>query len=607
MHRLDATRHRRDSGFSFVELLAALAILALLAAVAIPVTLTQRDAGNEAIAKQDLTLAVAEIDTLIDTWNGIPPAQIAIATQGTTWTATQGNTPVATGPVSANTSITGTIWTDGSYALLSTRSGSDSNWLYRSDTEAVTNASALPTAALGSNGTAPSSSAATAPEAPATVDATSTTAGTVTVTWAEVAQATSYIVRIDGVAPATIPAGTLTATLAGAPAGSVEVTVFALNGTTQSPGTNTTVNVAATTTDTGTRPIWTNLPISAGWANWVESNQGATQPLFNTAGYTKVRGIVKLKGTLVSTTGTATALGTLPPGYRPDYDLTFAATSTAGSSTIRINRTGEVFLLSAITAGSFISLDSIIFPAAGTATWTTVTTFGSGFAAVGTAAAATGPGPVRYWKDPDGLVWLGGAVSVTGTPVDNATIFTLPTGSRSWSEAHLRASGYTSAATPAPLYATIGAVSAGSVRWKAGSPTGGSRVSLDGAIIITADANNATNSATGLQWTRFATYAGTTAWTNYNAASFTTGAYAVTSSGMVILQGLLATGTTGSPARIQYLPPQLATAGRQIRAAVSNNAHARLDIEWGAGSTAIGPYLGTTWFSLDGHAWFPAG
>jgi prepilin-type N-terminal cleavage/methylation domain-containing protein len=136
----------KSEGFSLPEILVVVAIIGILAAIAVPVSMSQQSKAYEASIKSDLTSAAAVIENQLINWRGAPPGDLNIchsspvypsATVAPTntcneleWKATlqsNGNatSPPLQGKVSPGVVVQGRISSDGSYCLdgSSTRSG----------------------------------------------------------------------------------------------------------------------------------------------------------------------------------------------------------------------------------------------------------------------------------------------------------------------------------------------------------------------------------------------------------------------------------------------------------------------------------------------------
>lgn len=235
--------NQTERGFTLTELLVVIAIIGLLGAIAIPSALNQRTRVVESAMKSDLLSAATSLDTLLSSWRGVPPAEVAIATSGENWSAVPAGLPTATtGRVSSGgNKIQGTIWTDGSYCIAATNTDStNASFIYRSDTKSVVSGT-CPTTALGGTTSNPSSTAIDLPPAPTGLVATSATDNTVAVNWNAVSGASSYTVSIVGRTSREVV--TTSTTFTGVAPGTVTVIVYAKNGNGSGPGASTTVAV----------------------------------------------------------------------------------------------------------------------------------------------------------------------------------------------------------------------------------------------------------------------------------------------------------------------------------------------------------------------------
>lgn len=234
---------RSERGFTLTELLVVIAIIGLLGAIAIPSALNQRTRVAESTMKSDLLSTAANLDTLLASWRGVPPAEVTITTTGENWSAVPAGLPTATtGRVSGGgNSVSGTIWTDGSYCIRATNTGSTgASYIYRSDTKSVVSGT-CPTTALGGTSSTPASSALNLPSTPTNVVATSTTDNTVTVNWNAVSGASSYTVSLVGRTSREVV--TTSTTFTDVAPGTVTVIVYAKNSNGSGPGASATVAV----------------------------------------------------------------------------------------------------------------------------------------------------------------------------------------------------------------------------------------------------------------------------------------------------------------------------------------------------------------------------
>lgn len=158
--------------------------------------------------------------------------------------------------------------------------------------------------------------------------------------------------------------------------------------------------------------------LTAPWANY---RQGQHK-----VGYLKTSaGIVSITG-LIAGGSTSSVPFTLPVGYRPDHDRFYPVIAGGGAGVVRITAAGAVTVTAGAGVSSFTALGAIMFPAAGVATWTPVTSFASGWASYHTIDPAFGV--LSYWRDPLGRVWFDGMPRQTtpGTIGALTTMFTIP-------------------------------------------------------------------------------------------------------------------------------------------------------------------------------------
>lgn len=577
-----------------MELIVVVAIIGVVAAIAIPVTLTQRQTAVDSAQRSSLTVASNAIANQITSWRGSPPAQLTVSTSGGNWLvngpADSNNVSVTyvTGQTTSDTiNLTGTVWTDGSYCLKSASTASPTTFLYRSDTQAITQNSNCPTSGFagGSKLPADATSAANLPGQVTGLSVTGAGNNTVTASWASVSGATGYTIKVTGSAPVKIT--TTTATVSNVPVGTATVTVYATNASGAGPAASTTATVTGSSNVAAYTPLstptWMSLPLITNWTGYVQMNPSGNGGNYAPAQYTKAGGIVQLRGLIQSPVATAagTVIATLPDGYRPDYTSLFPAMIGGNAASyISIDQLGNVTIPVALAANTWFSLENVLFPAAGVANWTSVGASGSGsaFANGWTSYGASTYGPPRFWQDADGFTWLGGVVS-SGTAVDNTNIFTLPAPARAFKEQH-----YVAASNGG--FGGVGARPGDGVNFKNGS---NAWMSLAGVFI-----NTATSQA-NLSWT-IPYYSGTFA--AYNATSFPAPGYTQTSYGLVVLQGL-GNCVVGNQ---YYLPTSMTTNFNNLRIVNSGLAIGRLNENQGGG---IDTGVCTSWFSNDSVGFFP--
>ena len=117
--RIRKSKDENDQGFTLIELLVVIIIIGILAAIAIPVFLNQRQKGWDAQAKSDLkNMATAEETYLTD--NGV-------------YTSTLADLEAVGFKQSDDTTFTSAVGTGGTQYVLTVCSKSASSWSYDSN------------------------------------------------------------------------------------------------------------------------------------------------------------------------------------------------------------------------------------------------------------------------------------------------------------------------------------------------------------------------------------------------------------------------------------------------------------------------------------------
>jgi prepilin-type N-terminal cleavage/methylation domain-containing protein len=124
---------QEDEGFTLIELLVVIIIIGILAAIAIPVFLSQKSKGYEASMKSDLRTAAQDIESA----NVDAQDYTAVKWNGANMTAT-GNPTVVSGQVVGNDTVTLSNGNKldiqsvavGSYCIEATSSKTTAKWYY---------------------------------------------------------------------------------------------------------------------------------------------------------------------------------------------------------------------------------------------------------------------------------------------------------------------------------------------------------------------------------------------------------------------------------------------------------------------------------------------
>lgn len=610
---------RPSGGFTLIEVVIAISIIGVLAAIAVPAVLTMRNTAPAAAQQADLRAVGSELDLLVQRWKGVvPAASVSITGSAGTWTTASN---YASGKLSANSSLAGTLWSDTSYCLVSTNTQTSRTFQLRSDVGQPTETTAAcPALGFADSSGAVSGASSSNLAAPANLTAISTVANTVSASWTAVSGATGYVISITGGSSTSVT--TNSATLSGVTSGSQTVTVYAKDGTKTGPGSNATVNVVAAAGSSGiVFPTWT--PITSLSASLVPYTATITS---NPSGYgnpeyTKAAGIVQMRGWVVvptGATGATTTFATLPSGYWPDHISYFALsgrTAAQGSTTVSVDTAGNVAFTIAPAAGAAYDLSGIIFPSAGTATWTPFSKAGSGafYSTAGGIAVTTfkprsGELAPSYWIDSNGLVWMAGVFDFSGTR--STTALTVDAMLTAWRSSGTVPVPNSYQAVRAPIKGSIGyagiAVNSVGLYLTTGT-TQNYDIALDGIVIQTAasraafSCSYATVSSTNYKVLQTAS--------TYGTDSATAPAYCISSYGLAVLSG---SGNSKNSSDVMfYLPPSIAPAtsgysnARALaggsnatnRPLIFTNDESKAPFSVGIAST------GDMWF--DGVAFFP--
>lgn len=309
-------------------------------------------------------------------------------------------------------------------------------------------------------------------------------------------------------------------------------------------------------------------------------------------------GIVQMAGLFVAKAAIA-AGGTilqLPPHLAPDFDTVFPCVKNGAASWLYVTAAGEVKVGPNMTAGQYVSLENVRYPATGFANWTDHVLQG-GWQAYQPLVYGT-PG---YWVDGFGFTWQRGMIC-NGTTADNTVYATNdpladpPAGeSQHFISAHNGLAG------------GIGSLNGNAFVVKAGltsSPT--AWLSLAGALIAT----DAAYAHPDVRWVHGVL---TSAWTQNTPASFTTLGFGQRSDGLVCMVGLFNPGNYNQT--LCLVPGKMAPKNRRQMAYLTNNTfgYCEIQAQWDTTGGATYPAssfkftTGSTWSSADGLTWFPDG
>ena len=81
--RIQKAKEERDAGFTLIELLVVVAIIGILAAIAIPVFLNQRNSARDASVKADINATAKTLETYYTTNNAYPTDQTSLTAMQT--------------------------------------------------------------------------------------------------------------------------------------------------------------------------------------------------------------------------------------------------------------------------------------------------------------------------------------------------------------------------------------------------------------------------------------------------------------------------------------------------------------------------------------------
>lgn len=237
---------RNNAGFTVAELITVMAILSVLAAIAIPVTLNQRNSATEATLRADLTIAVAKTQEFLTSVNGVPPNDVFITTTDDTWSAVdaEGNT-LDTATLSGSTDLTGEIFTDGSWCIANYDTTSGQGFRYQSTTGEIEADQFCSGQPLGGIGTAIATDDLVLPGQVSAISIDTETEYALDITWTGATNATNYTVVVTGQTSTTT--SDTSVALTGLLPGSTTVSIYATNDQGAGQPVNTTTTITGQT------------------------------------------------------------------------------------------------------------------------------------------------------------------------------------------------------------------------------------------------------------------------------------------------------------------------------------------------------------------------
>ncbi len=121
--RIRKSTEEKDEGFTLIELLVVIIIIGILAAIAIPTFLNQKQKARDASAKADVATIGKEIVSYYVDNSGTLTASGGSATATGTWALLSGATTVASGALSSGNVVTGGTITSADVFCVSIKNG----------------------------------------------------------------------------------------------------------------------------------------------------------------------------------------------------------------------------------------------------------------------------------------------------------------------------------------------------------------------------------------------------------------------------------------------------------------------------------------------------
>lgn len=326
-------------------------------------------------------------------------------------------------------------------------------------------------------------------------------------------------------------------------------------------------------------------------------------------GFASIRGLLSFAAGGNGADGKGQLVGILPPEARPDFDMVVKINNSDVIRALYIYANGEVRCGAGVTAGGYFSLDGIVYPAAGKATWTWVGDPGSGLAfANGWGHFANGVGnwgKVGFWRDEYDYIWMTGLAG-GGTITANTQMIVIsnsnflpwdgnPTPSAAGGEQHVMT-------TAAEIAAVLNIIGGTTNAIRASAITQNTWVTFCGVHYLSSSAY------TNADWVEHPSQRGmASGWVTY-AAGYPTFAYRQRPDGLITTKGLIKSGTLG---RLDWLPDGMRSERSHLLSNVANAAYCRIDIQGRQQTSVVGGQGlvnlisgSNAWFSLDCQHWF---